>query len=130
MQLPLMRWPTTQGLGPRLMCLLITEQTWNRIMDHQLHHLLVTQVAPTDHLAHVGLETIRTLQVGQMGHKGQVDDDLGGKNYRILQHPSMLKLFSGRPHSVVVVRLQEGDSLCHLQVEACLQPHQEEVYSQ
>ena len=49
-----MKWPTTPGLGPHLTCLLITEQTWNRITGPQTaqkHHLhLVTQGVPIDPL--------------------------------------------------------------------------------
>ena len=81
------RWPTTLGLGPHLTCLLITEQTWNRIMDRQtaqkhLLHLAILE-APTDPL----VQRARVGELTQTHPEDLVDlvgqDDLGGKIYPI-----------------------------------------------
>ena len=77
------RWPTTPGLGPHPTCLLITEQTWNPIMDRQtaqkhLLHLAILE-APTDPLVQRAPELTQ-------GPEDQEDleglqDDLGIKVY-------------------------------------------------
>jgi hypothetical protein len=127
----LMRWPTTQRLGRRPTCLLSIGLTWSRITGrHNPLLRLATQEAPIDPLVQAARE-VGPIRVARTQDPVGLDD-LGGKTYRILQHPSMLKLFSGRPHSDVVARHQEGGSLCHRSGEACLPPHQAEaeVYSQ
>ena len=73
------RWPTTPGLGPHPTCLLITEQTWNPIMDRQtaqkhLLHLAILE-APTDPLVQRAPELTQGPE-DQEGLEG-LQDDLG-----------------------------------------------------
>ena len=124
-QLRSKRWLT---LAPHPTYRQTTGRTLNRTTAHKHHLRLATLGVPTDHHVQmarvVGLtQTPPAVRVDLVG----LQDDLGGKTYQILQHPSMLKPFSGRPHSVAVVLLLTAESLCHRPGEACLLPHQEEV---